>query len=131
MKRFIREDVIHAMELVESELKNHHWQVNLSYDPSRNLASFCVAHEGDMNFIYEVRVKDEEMPTYASPEFTDPDKIQKKYARAEVSLQDGNKAYDIYGYDEDVIATDIIDQFEKHRHFLHNTSSLELAVPVD
>ncbi len=131
VKRFIREDVIHAMELVESELKNHHWQVNLSYDPSRNLASFCVAHEGDMNFIYEVRVKDEEMPTYASPEFTDPDKIQKKYARAEVSLQDGNKAYDIYGYDEDVIATDIIDQFEKHRHFLHNTSSLELAVPVD
>ena len=29
-----------------------------------------------------------------------------------VLLQDGNKAYDIYGYDEDVIATDIIDQFE-------------------
>ncbi|MBD3829746.1 MAG: hypothetical protein IE890_04580, partial [Arcobacter sp.] len=49
----------------------------------------------------------------------------------EVFLQDGNKAYDIYGYDEDVIATDIIDQFEKHRHFLNNTSSLNPVVPIN
>ncbi|NCB11927.1 MAG: hypothetical protein EOM78_09895 [Erysipelotrichia bacterium] len=68
---------------------------------------------------------------YKCNEFVNPTKMQKKYARAEVFLQDGNKAYDIYGYDEDVIATDIIDQFEKHRHFLNNTSSLNPVVPID
>ncbi|MDY0120563.1 MAG: hypothetical protein RBR54_01365 [Sulfurimonas sp.] len=37
----------------------------------------------------------------------------------------------VYGYEVDVIATDIIDQFEKHRHFLHTTADLNPTVPID
>ena len=36
-----------------------------------------------------------------------------------------------YSDEEDAIVIDIIDQFEKHRHFLHNTSTLNPVVPID
>jgi choline/glycine/proline betaine transport protein len=130
-KRYIREDVVKAMLLVEKELEDHHWEVDITHDDTKGVASLRVEHSGDMDFIYEVRIQKGDTPTFAFPDSVNPSRAQKKYGRAEVYLQDGNKAYDIYGYDEDVIATDIIDQFEKHRHFLHNTSSLNPAIPID
>ena len=84
-----------------------------------------------MDFTYEVRFSRYDTPTYAFPEILNPNHEQKKYARAEVYLQDGNKAYDIYGYEMDVVANDVIDNFEKHRHFLHITSGLNPVIPID
>ncbi|MBN2964950.1 choline BCCT transporter BetT [Sulfurospirillum sp. T05] len=130
-RRYIRKDVVKAMLLVEKELEDHHWEVDINHDDTKGVATFRVEHSGDMDFIYEVRIKTGDTPTFAFPDSVNPSRAQKKYGRAEVYLQDGNKAYDIYGYDEDVIATDIIDQFEKHRHFLHNTSSLNPAIPIE
>jgi choline/glycine/proline betaine transport protein len=130
-KRYIHEDVVKAMLLVEKELEDHHWEVDITHDNEKGLAALRVEHSGDMDFTYEVRLKVGDTPTFAFPDSVNPTRAQKKYGRAEVYLQDGNKAYDIYGYDEDVIATDIIDQFEKHRHFLHNTSSLNPVIPID
>ena len=130
-KRFINEDVINAMNLVKEELSKYSWNVEVSNDKLNAISIIRVEHSDDFDFIYEVRAKNYDTPSYAYPESVNPTKMQKKYARAEVFLQDGNKAYDIYGYDEDVIATDIIDQFEKHRHFLNNTSSLNPVVPID
>lgn len=130
-KRFINEDVINAMNLVKNELSKYSWNVEVSNDKLNAISIIRVEHSDDFDFIYEVRAKNYDTPSYAYPESVNPTKMQKKYARAEVLLQDGNKAYDIYGYDEDVIATDIIDQFEKHRHFLNNTSSLNPVVPID
>ena len=130
-KRFINEDVINAMNLVKDELSKYSWNVEVSNDKLNAISIIRVEHSDDFDFIYEVRAKNYDTPSYAYPESVNPTKMQKKYARAEVFLQDGNKAYDIYGYDEDVIATDIIDQFEKHRHFLNNTSSLNPVVPID
>lgn len=130
-KRFINEDVISAMNLVKDELSKYSWNVEVSNDKLNAISIIRVEHSDDFDFIYEVRAKNYDTPSYAYPESVNPTKAQKKYARAEVFLQDGNKAYDIYGYDEDVIATDIIDQFEKHRHFLNNTSSLNPVVPIN
>ena len=130
-KRFINEDVINAMNLVKDELSKYSWNVEVSNDKLNAISIIRVEHSDDFDFIYEVRAKNYDTPSYAYPESVNPTKMQKKYARAEVFLQDGNKAYDIYGYDEDVITTDIIDQFEKHRHFLNNTSSLNPVVPID
>ncbi len=130
-KRFINEDVVNAMNLVQKELNSHSWNSEVTNDKENAISVLRVEHSTDFDFIYEVRARNYDTPAYAYPESLNPLKEQKKYARAEVYLQDGNKAYDIYGYDEDVIAIDIIDQFEKHRHFLNNTSSLNPVVPVD
>lgn len=130
-KRFINEDIIEAMNIVETELEKHSWIVEVSNDKEKAISKLRVEHSNDFDFIYEVRARNYDTPSYAYPESVNPTKEQKKYARAEVFLQDGNKAYDIYGYDVDAIITDIVDQFEKHRHFLNNTSSLNPVVPVD
>ncbi|QFR50156.1 BCCT family transporter [Sulfurimonas lithotrophica] len=130
-KRFISEDVMNAMKLVKDELNTHYWDVEIIHDNKNSVSFFKAEHSGDMDFIYEVRAKKYDTPEYAFPESINPTQEQHEYARAEVYLQDGNKAYDIYGYDEEVIATDIIDQFEKHRHFLHNTAGLSPAIPID
>ncbi len=34
-------------------------------------------------------------------------------------LRRGGQSYDIYGFDQHDIITDILDQLEKHLHFLH------------
>ena len=130
-KRFINEDVFNAMQSVKEELGKYSWNVDILNDKISAISVIRVEHSNDFDFIYEVRARNYDTPNYAYPESVNPTKEQKKYARAEVYLQDGNKAYDIYGYDEEAIVIDIIDQFEKHRHFLHNTSTLNPVVPVD
>ena len=130
-KRFINEDVFNAMQSVKEELGKYSWNVDILNDKTSAISVIRVEHSNDFDFIYEVRARNYDTPSYAYPESVNPTKEQKKYARAEVYLQDGNKAYDIYGYDEEAIVIDIIDQFEKHRHFLHNTSTLNPVVPVD
>ncbi len=130
-KRYINEDVITAMESVRVELEKYGWNIDIINDKENAVSILNVEHSGDLDFTYEVRFRRYNTPTYAFPEIVNPTKEQKKYARAEVHLQDGNKAYDIYGYEMDVIANDIIDQFEKHRHFLHNTSGLDPVIPID
>jgi len=130
-KRFINEDVISAMKTVKEELATYSWDSEIVHDEVNAISTLRVEHSLDFDFIYEVRTRNYDTPTYAYPESINPTKEQKKYSRVEVYLQDGNTAYDIYGYDEDAIVIDIIDQFEKHRHFLHNTASLNPVVPID
>lgn len=131
VKRFINEDVMSAMNTVKDELSSYSWNAEIVNDEQNTICILRVEHSEDFDFIYEVRKRNYDTPTYAYPESINPTKEQKKYARAEVYLQDGSKSYDIYGYDEDAIVIDIIDQFEKHRHFLHNTASLNPVVPID
>lgn len=131
VQRFINEDVVLAMEAVKEELSSYSWNAEIINDKEKAISILRVEHSEDFDFIYEVRTKNYDTPTYAYPESINPTKEQKRYSRVEVFLQDGNKAYDIYGYDHDAIVIDIIDQFEKHRHFLHNTSTLNPVVPID
>jgi len=131
VERFINEDVTFAMEAVKEELSSYSWNAEIKNDKEKAISILRVEHSEDFDFIYEVRTKNYDTPSYAYPESINPTKEQKRYSRVEVYLQDGNKAYDIYGYDHNAIVIDIIDQFEKHRHFLHNTSTLNPVVPID
>ena len=131
VQRFINEDVVSAMKVVKEELSSYSWNAEIENDKEKAISILRVEHSEDFDFIYEVRTKNYDTPSYAYPESINPTKEQKRYSRVEVYLQDGNKAYDIYGYDHDAIVIDIIDQFEKHRHFLHNTSTLNPVVPID
>ncbi|MEX2516965.1 MAG: choline BCCT transporter BetT [Gammaproteobacteria bacterium] len=128
---FIIGPVQTAMQTVKTELDQHGWNVELTADQERGIARLDIIHEGEMDFVYEVRPRYYDTPTFAFPESENPERLRKRYARAEVFLRDGGKVYDIFDYDEEVIASDIIDQFEKHRHFLHVSSSLSPALPVD
>lgn len=131
VKTFITTDVANAMQSVRKELESHGWVVKLVVDEAKSQARLEVEHSGHMDFIYEVRPRRYAAPSFAFPEMENPDKPERQYARAEVFLREGGKAYDIYGYDEEQIISDIVDQFEKHRYFLHVSSGLAPAMPVD
>ncbi|MFN6882571.1 choline transporter, partial [Proteus mirabilis] len=42
-----------------------------------------------------------------------------KYYRAEIHLKEGGQDYDVMGWTKEQIIHDILDQYEKHIHFLH------------
>lgn len=118
VEKFIRTTGIAGMKKVEQELEAKGWVAEVNFDEQNLRAQFQVFQEGKLEFIYEIRLRSYAMPDFACPETTS-NKDDDRYYRAEVFLRRGGQAYDVYGYDEQDIITDILDQFEKYLHFLH------------
>jgi len=57
------------------------------------------------------------MPSFVATEEEDGD--EPTYFRAEVHLKEGGQNYDVMGWSRDGVIGDILDQYEKHMHFLH------------
>ncbi len=107
-----------AMHRVERELTKQGWEAEAHVDEEHHRLYLKVVKEDQVDFIYEIRMLDHLLPNYAYPEMPD-EESQRHYYRAEVFLRRGGQLYDIYGFDQQDIITDILDQFEKHLHFLH------------
>ena len=118
VEKFIRTTGIAGMKKVEQELEARGWVAEVTFDEKNLRAQFQVFQEGKLEFIYEIRLRAYAMPDFSFPETTG-NKDDAQYYRAEVFLRRGGQAYDVYGYDEQDIITDILDQFEKYLHFLH------------
>lgn len=119
--RFIREDVREAMETVCKELEERGWPATINIDEERPRARLTVNRPGFFDFFYEVRMQDYAKPTLAFPQIQQAGSGGERYYRAEVFLRRGGRAYDIYGYNTDLIIEDIIDQFERYLHFVRTT----------
>ncbi len=77
-----------------------------------------VSHGAETDFLYEVRPRAFNLPSFALLENQDTSEEQ-HYYRAEVHLLEGGQDYDLLGWSRDDVIGDIIDQYEKHRHYLH------------
>ncbi|MGO1247124.1 MAG: BCCT family transporter [Oceanisphaera sp.] len=118
VEKFLRTIAFQAMHKVEVELEQQGWEAEVNFDEQNCRAQFQVFQEGKLEFIYEVRLRGYAMPDFAFPE-TEEVASDDHYYRAEVFLRRGGQAYDVYGYDQQDIISDILDQFEKYLHFLH------------
>lgn len=120
VRRFIKTTVMDSMENVQEELKEQGWDATVHFDAQHCRAHFEVIQEDKLEFIYEIRLRGYELPDIELPEDM-PAAAEgvHKFYRAEVFLRRGGQAYDIYGYEEQDIIADILDQFEKYMHFLH------------
>lgn len=124
VENFIRSTALEAMQKVESELQEKDWPAEVSFDEANCRVIIQVIKQDQMEFIYEIRLRGYAMPGFAYPEMDrDPDGDE-HYYRAEVFLRRGGQAYDVYGYDRQDIISDILDQFEKYFHFLHNSPGI-------
>lgn len=120
VERFIQSTVMASMKSVEQELEEQGWNAEVIFDEQNQRAHFEVIQEGKLEFIYEVRLRGYEMPDFDLPIESKNNTIDtEKYYRAEVFLRRGGQAYDVYGYEQSDIISDILDQFEKYMHFLH------------
>ncbi|MGP7735440.1 BCCT family transporter [Oceanimonas smirnovii] len=119
VETFIRTTSFQAMQRVEEELEQQGWVAEVVFDEPNCRTRFEVFQEGKLEFIYEIRLRGYAMPDFAFPETERDLDGDDHYYRAEVFLRRGGQSYDVYGYDQQDIISDILDQFEKYLHFLH------------
>ena len=113
---FMGSTVLKAMRRVQRELGGQGWYAEVHSDEANARVYLEVVKEDQLDFIYEIRMVGYAMPAFALSEGPDADE---QYYRAEVFLRRGGQHYDIYGYGQQDIISDILDQFEKYLHFLH------------
>lgn len=109
---FIEYDVRTAFENVQTELKRRYVNVTL-VEIDRGL-ELRVNHQDEMNFVYQVRARSTLPPTFMA-ESTEENN---DYYQAEVFLKEGGQGYDVMDWTREDLLQDIIDQYERHLHFL-------------
>lgn len=116
---FIGTTALKAVRRVQRALEEHDWPAEYSFsEEDLSRISLEVSNE-QLDFVYEVRLVEHALPEFAYPEMSRDDSDNLYYYRAEVFLRKGGQSYDVYGMDQQDIINDILDQLEKHLHFLH------------
>ncbi|WP_422136510.1 BCCT family transporter [Endozoicomonas sp. ALD040] len=111
---FMRSVVLPAMKSLSRELEEQGVETGIDFDRNKSIASLNVFHGEEQDFLYRVSPR-----SYVQPSFVIDDEEESKYYRAEVFLREGGQDYDIMGWTREQVIGDIIDQYEKHMHFLH------------
>lgn len=118
---FIDQVVTKAMKEVQAELKSRQWHAEVEFDAELCRAHLTVLRHEHMDFVYDIRLTEHAMPSFVHSELKPETDNTETYCRAEVYLRRGGLSYDIFGYSEDDIVKDILDQFENYLHFLDNS----------
>ena len=114
---FINGPATESLKKVKEELKSKDWPAEFTTDEEHNRIILSVEKENDLDFAYEIRLRD-----YLLPEFVlSNDQNRETYYRAEVFLRQGGQSYDLYGYESSDIINDVINQFENYLHFRHHS----------
>ncbi|WP_218208564.1 BCCT family transporter [Acinetobacter sp. F9] len=109
---YIRSTVNKAFISFKSELKRRQLQVSIS--ALEHGVQLRVDHQDEINFIYQVVATQTLTPSFMSePECAGADSYQ-----AEVFLREGGQSYDVMEWTQEDLLQDIIDQYERHLHFL-------------
>ena len=109
--------VVPAMQEMAAELDKRGVEATIEFGDDKQERPILMARHGDeQDFLYKVKPR-----AFMQPSFVvdDEDEDDSKYYRAEVFLMEGGQDYDIMGWTREQVIGDIIDQYEKHMHFLH------------
>lgn len=112
IQHYIDSEVFNAFKSVQKEFQRRQLEVSIqSIDGGMELR---VDHHNEINFVYQV-VAQETVPPSFMAEAT-PNEV--KYYQAEVFLREGGQNYDVMDWTSEDLLQDIIDQYERHLHFL-------------
>lgn len=115
---FIGKEVIAAFELVASELQKRDIVADITQlDDGAQL----IVHHGDEaeDFVYAVRLVSQPIPAFALSDAARREGEKRRFYRTEVFLNNGGRGYDIYGYSGEQVAADIINHYDRFRHYLY------------
>lgn len=129
VNNFIDQTVEPAMGSVAAELKKAGFDVTIEKSQDEEeipQLTLHVEHHGEyQDFHYTVKPISHIRPSLHP---TDANKDETRYYfRAEVFLSEGGQDYDIMGWSQDEVIGDILDQYERHRHFLHMVHDVDTA----
>jgi choline/glycine/proline betaine transport protein len=114
---YIQGTVLSSMTEVAEKFAETGWLPDVNYDEVNNRAVFELRRGDNVEFWYEVRLSEHEVPDYYTEDMN-KGLPQEHHHRAEVYLRRGGQTYDLYGYQAESVINDIIDQFEKYLHFV-------------
>ena len=110
--------VVHpAMSKVAEALREKGLQAEVAQD-DRDRLWIEVNHVEEDNFFYSVHARPYTPPTFVMRDTSSRRGEELRYYRAEVYLKEGGQDYDLMDWNEEQVIADILDQYEKHMHFL-------------
>ncbi|SFQ56036.1 choline/glycine/proline betaine transport protein [Halopseudomonas formosensis] len=117
VEQFIKGTALTAMIRVAKGLQAQSWPAEVHYDEEHTRAYLEVVSD-QLDFLYEIRLREYLRPAFANPDTSETADEDSYYYRAEVFLRRGGLAYDVYGYEDKELISDILDHFEKYLDFL-------------
>ena len=115
---YIKGTVLSSMQEVAEKFAETGWLPEVNFDEVNNRVVFELRGGDNVEFWYEVRLSEHEVPDYYTEDMAN-ELPQEHHHRAEVYLRRGGQTYDLYGYQSESVINDIIDQFEKYLHFVN------------
>ncbi len=111
--RFFWECVTPTFQELSDEFQKYQLEVKIE-NGDKSTHSLCVALGDEDKFTYGIKLLKDKKPPYAKKHEND-----EFYYRAEVFLNEGGQGYDVLGWSQDMLRSDIIEQYRRHLHFLH------------
>lgn len=112
IQHYIDSEVFNAFKSVQKEFQRRQLEVSIqSIDGGMELR---VDHHNEINFVYQVVAQETVPPSFMAEAM--PNEV--KYYQAEVFLREGGQNYDVMDWTSEDLLQDIIDQYERHLHFL-------------
>ncbi len=118
--KFIEETALPALIDVMKEIKSP--DVAASAYLEEGKADLIITHEEEPSFRFAVIAVPHKAPVFAIEAAADNDTDldnSETYYRAEVSLMSGGQDYDIYGYNREQIIHEVLNQYNRHMHYLN------------
>lgn len=115
---FIKDDAYNALVKLKDSLVKKKWPAEVTWDESNQRVYLEIKLEEQLDFFYEIRLRENELPDYAYPLLRRNIKHKELYSTAEVFLRQGGQEYDVYGYNEKDLLDDVLNQFENYLAFL-------------
>lgn len=112
VEQFIQQDVQHAFLQVQKEFQRR--QLEVTIRPVEQGMQLRVDHHNEINFIYQVVSRETHPPSFMA----DAREQDQPFYQAEVFLREGGQNYDVMDWTLEDLLQDIIDQYERHLHFL-------------
>ena len=117
VSRFISMVAQPAMREFADELRRHGMDVRVDQPSDEDRVTLSVMHGNEIDFQYMVVEREHPRPDAALTGASGAQ--QETYHRAEVHLNEGSQDYDVMGWTKQQVMQDLLDQYEKHLHFLH------------
>lgn len=125
VEQFIMNTVLPSLKQVEKELKAQDWPAKVFVDEDQHRVRIEVFKADQIEFIYEIRLRNYTLPGYAYPEINRADEADEThYYRPEVFLRRGSQSYDVYGYEQADLISDVLDHFERYLQFLQTSPGI-------
>lgn len=116
VKDFQKKVVVPAMQKFADELGSQGVEAEVVIDEENDCATIRVAHGAESDFIYSVVSGENSLPHES---VVGGATEEESYFRAEVHLREGGQDYCVMGWSPEQIIGDILNQYERHLHFLH------------